>query len=49
MDIIVNVKECHPRSLDKLMEDMEKLAGRKTISTLQVNVEFIADYPLGDS
>ena len=44
MDIIVNVKECHPKSLDKLMEDMKKLAEHNIVSTLQVNLELIAAY-----
>ena len=49
MNITVNVKECHPKILDKLMEDMKKLAGLDKTSSLQVNLEFFTDYPLEDS
>ena len=49
MDIIVNVKECYPEMLDRLMEDMEKLAGHTMINTLQVNLELVSTYRIEKS
>ena len=48
MNITVNVKECYPEVLDKLMDDMKKLVGDSEVSSLQVNLEFIAAYRLED-
>ena len=45
MNIAVNVKECYPEAVGKLMGDMAKLAGHETVCALQVNLELIAGYP----
>ena len=45
MNITVNVEECYPETLGKLMGDMEKLAGHEMVCALQVNLELIASYP----
>ena len=44
MNITVNVRECRPDALDRLMGDMEKIAGLDFVRNLEVNVELVADY-----
>lgn len=44
MSITVNVKECRPDVLARLMDDIEKIAGLDFVRDLEVNVELVAVY-----